>query len=318
MDYAKTPNFRPSVQNSLKLPSRSAYVSIEYNFDDSDEADDFVLEDGMKVLYGLNTRFNVEYNMGNVYPRAQIDVCNASREVRDYLTNYTRIQHRNKRIVELRAGYLQPGDDWHDTPLLFTGYVIFTFFTAPPDIWTCMQTVNQNDAALSKQEWTVKGTITRRQLLEIGAAKLGLKFDSPDKLDGTVENFQSSGDGKRLLRDLQLACPNYAVYIDGGTLKAVFKERDEPMPGETVWTIREDTGLVGIPSVVPKGVDCEVLLNPKIRPGDWINLQSVHQPVASGLYRILKLRHHGELRGTEFYTALETTRPAVWGQNNAE
>ena len=161
-----------------------------------------------------------------------------------------------------------------------------------------------------KQEWTMKGTLPINTILTKAATALGLKIDIKDKVSGTLTDFQVTGDGKALLRALQWACPDHAVFVRKDTLTVVKKDRDEPGPGETVWTIREDTGLINIPSaVLPKGIDCDVLLNPNILPGDWMKLESIHQPAANGIYRISRVRHHGELRGNDFLTSLETFRP---------
>jgi len=308
MDYKATPNFRPAVQNTRKLPVRSAWVRVEYESRGEDRGGADVSEE--VDFYGLNTRFNVEINPGNFYPRAQIDVCNLSRQYRDYLTNYRRFQTPELRFIRLYAGYIQDGESRDNTPELFSGSVVFTSFTNPPDIWTCMEVLHRHQSAMSEQEWLVKGTVPRKNILEQAAARMGLKLDLQDTPPNNASNFQSSGDGKRLLRDLQLLCPGYAVFIRNGALTVYEKKRDQPGPGETVWVVREDTGLVGIPSaILPKGVDCDLILNPAILPGDWMKLESVHQPLASGLYRILRVRHHGELRGNDFFTSLETTRP---------
>lgn len=307
MDYSKTPNFRPAVQNSRKLPVRSAFVELVYDETGERGFSDVSLTENFN---GLNTRFSVEINPGNLYPRAQIDICNLSREHREFLTNYVYFQQPNKRHIRLYAGYLQEKEPPEKTPLIFTGDVIFTSFTAPPDIWTCMQVIYRNNDALSHQEWSVRGTYAKRTILEKAGAALGMKVDIQDKISGNCSNFQSSGGGKRLLRDLQLLCPGYAVYVRNNTLTVSAKKRDEPGPGETVWIVREDTGLVGIPSaVLPKGIDCDLIMNPAILPGDWMKLESIHQPAASGLYRISRVRHHGELRGSDFLTSIETYRP---------
>ncbi len=308
MDYSKTPNFRPAVQNSRKLPIRSAFVQLaDYpDIGDDDGPGKIDLD-----LAGLNVRFNVVINPGNLYPRAQIDICNLSREHREYLTNYVYYQNPDLRHIRLFAGYLQEKEPRQKTPLIFSGDVLFTSFTPAPDIWTCMTLVHHNAKALAKQEWSLPGITFKQTVLEMAAVKMGLLFEPMDPVLGEVMNFSISGGGKKLLRDMQLLCPGYAVFIQDDTLTVYDKKRDEPGPGETVWVVREDTGLVGIPSaVLPKGIDCDLIMNPAILPGDWMKFESIHQPTASGYYRITRVRHHGELRGNDFLTSIETVRPA--------
>ena len=309
VDYSKFPNLHPSIQNGRKLPIRSAFIQ----FYEGDEKGEPKGGAPITTLNGLNIKFSVEENWGNRYPMANIGVCNVKGETRDFLTNYMNFANLqwNKRILRLYAGYLEEGQSAKATPYLFGGNVKYTRFTEPPDIWINMEVVYKEIAsALQIQEWTIKGLCNAEEVLAECAKRLNVGLDIRDTPPNSIRNFRASGDGKRLLRKLRNCYPGYAVFITADNKLTVTKyDRDKPKPGETIWAVREDTGMLGIPSVEYWGVDVSVLLNPEIQPGDWIHLVSANQPTANGLYRIWKLNHTGELRGNEFCTQISACYP---------
>lgn len=304
-DYSITTNFRPEIQNTRKLPRRSAYV--EYYQEDDYGVGQFI------ALPGLNVRFSVTINMGNTYPQAQIDVCNLRRETREFLVNYFNMADPRftKRVVRLYAGYLrnEAGAET-DTPFLFAGNVLFTTLTPPPDIWLCMQTLYDKGGWDAAQEWKINGLVPIKDVYRIAAERMGYAAKIEDAPAGDILNFTASGDGKALLRRLRAISRKHAVYVADGQLIVKLVNANQPAPGEAVWECRADTGMIDIPKMNYRGADVTMLLNPDIHPGDWINLQSIHQPSASGLYRVWQVKHYGELRGDAFYSKLETYRPA--------
>ena len=309
IDYSKFPNLHPAIQAGRKLPVRSAYVQ----YCEGDANGDAKPGEPLISLEGLNTRFTVEENFGNVYPAAQISVCNLNDASRDFLTNYMNFkdQQLNKRLIRLFAGYLQPGQTWKDTPLLFEGNVRFTRFTEPPDIWMNMDVLFKYSAsALKPQEWSIKDTANAEEILTKAAKQLNVGLDIRDMPTQSVKNFSASGDGARLMKQLRDTFPGYAVFIsDANKLTVIHTKRTEPKKGEITWSVREDTGLIGQPIVEYWGVEVTTLLNPAMHPGDWIKLVSKNQPAATGRYCIRRLTHTGELRGNEFYTKIEAFYP---------
>ena len=307
-DYNKFPGFRPSIQAGRKLPIRSAYM--EYK----DKAGQWV------SLPGLNVRFSVTENIGNIYPAAQIDVCNLTREEREFLTNYFHMANPDYagKLVRIHAGYIKSAEDWENTPALFTGNVEFTRFTPPPDIWLCMSLIYRLAASgQQREEWTMRGTHTVAEILSVGAKKLELKVDfrgtSQSELSKrTLTNFAMSGDGKLLLRKLQMSTPGYSVFINDDKLIVAKKGKEKPeKDADKVWEVAPDTGLIGIPDIQPQGIFCTTLLNPEMRPGDWVKLTSLHQALGDGYFQIMQVQHEGELRGNDFYTRIQTRRPTL-------
>lgn len=308
-NFTNIPNLAPTVQNGRQLKIRSAYIE----FYEGDENGQLATGTTIVTLQGLNTRFNVEENFGNFFPKASVGVCNLNQESRDFLTNYMNMKDLqfNKRIMRLYAGYLDPDDMSKQTPYIFGGNVMYTRFSDPPDIWFDMDVVYNNVASvLQSVEWTHKGKATSTEILQECAEKLKVGIDIRDTPKETVTNFTASGDGQSLMKQLRNTFLNHAIFISNGNLVVLEKERETPAPGETVWEMREDTGMIGLPVVEYWGVEIQCLLNPAIHPGDWIKLYSVNQPKANGTYHVRRVTHHGELRGTEFCTRLEAFYPS--------
>lgn len=309
IDYDKFPNLHPSIQNGRVLPVRSAYVQ----YVEGDENGNAKSGAPLISLDGLNTKFVVEENLGNMYPAAQISVCNVKDATRDFLTNYMNFkdQQFNKRLIRLYAGYLQPGQSWKDTPLMFEGNVRFTRFTEPPDIWLNMDVLfKYSSSVLKPQEWGISGTANAEEILTAAAKRLNVGLDIRDMPPNSVRNFTASGDGARLMKQLRDTFPGYAVFISAeNKLTTIHTKRTAPAKGEITWSVREDTGMIGQPIVEYWGVELTTLLNPVMHPGDWIKLVSKNQPSASGRYCIRRITHTGELRGSEFYTKIEAYYP---------
>lgn len=115
---------------------------------------------------------------------------------------------------------------------------------------------------------------------------------------------------------------NASWRIDGKKLNIV--KNDRTLPGGAV-VINSDTGMIGMPVQTIDGVDVRCLLNPKIKVDGLIKIdeasiqrakfnlttnesyqrdQSIldRQISADGIYKVLFLAHHGDTRGTDWYT----------------
>lgn len=73
---------------------------------------------------------------------------------------------------------------------------------------------------------------------------------------------------------------------------------------ETEVVLSKDTGLVGFPTKIEKGFQGASLLNPGIRPGRRIRLETL-QTGLSGIYIARKVIHQGDTREGEFITKVE-------------
>jgi hypothetical protein len=71
----------------------------------------------------------------------------------------------------------------------------------------------------------------------------------------------------------------------------------------TAVSLTPDTGLLGSPEVGEKGVvTARSWLQPSIIPGRKVHIRSRQ---VNGFFRVLKLLHRGDTRGSEWYTEIE-------------
>lgn len=71
---------------------------------------------------------------------------------------------------------------------------------------------------------------------------------------------------------------------------------------DTAPLVTPDTGLIGAPEKTDEGIDLTTLLNPAIRPGRPIQVVSRW---VKGWFKVRKLEHQGDSRGSDWYTSLE-------------
>lgn len=130
------------------------------------------------------------------------------------------------------------------------------------------------------------------------------------------------GPGPKLLE--QLARDNAAAWsITNGTLNIV--RADSILPSQAV-VVNADTGMLGAPEVSGKGIKVRMQLNPMVVPNGTIILDNSNIKIQAnqlytngpkikekklvrldpdGRYKVYKLRHQGDTRGTDWYTEAE-------------
>lgn len=107
--------------------------------------------------------------------------------------------------------------------------------------------------------------------------------------------------------------------ITGNKLEII--KNAEARPGDAV-VLNSRTGLIGMPTQTMGGIEARCLLNPQILPGSLIKIDQASiqtqqislnygsqaqnaniPPVdADGLYKVIRRQHHGDTRGTDWYT----------------
>lgn len=83
--------------------------------------------------------------------------------------------------------------------------------------------------------------------------------------------------------------------------KVLMLKRTELAPGTAV-LLSADTGLIGVPKKTEDGVQGVCLLNPMLKIGSALKLESKIAPELDGEYRIIAIEHSGDTRGNEWYS----------------
>lgn len=83
--------------------------------------------------------------------------------------------------------------------------------------------------------------------------------------------------------------------------------QNEPYPA-SIPVISAKSGLIGIPTPTEAGINLQVLMDVSLSPLQTIYVQSEHLPLYNGKYNIINIRHHGSLRGRDWYSDLECVK----------
>jgi hypothetical protein len=114
----------------------------------------------------------------------------------------------------------------------------------------------------------------------------------------------------------QLAKSQNAIYyVNDGQVN--FIKATDPPSGEIV-ELNPSSGLVGEVTQNEDGIAAKCLLNPRININSRVHIDQSYitrspaqagasqRPLAgAGVYRVIKLTHSGDTRGTDWYTSLE-------------
>lgn len=282
-----------------ELPVRRAYVDFEIKTPTQDGQN-------AKRVEGLNVRFNVQKFRGQLQGRARISICNLEKADLEYLTTFMSpwIEITKQKKIQLFAGYEGK------TGLIFSGDILKAIPTIPPDVWLNCEALGGYYNNLIVESFTLNGPIAIGDVCRTVADKLGVSFvskASESVFGQKVDAFCHTGglnNCVKKINELGLCC----AWVENETLFLDDLEPQKPQQGEQVRLISEDSGMVGIPEPGPIGVDLSILMDPSIKLGEPIELNSKLIPSANGVYYPYCLEHTGELRGNEWYTKLKCRR----------
>ena len=146
------------------------------------------------------------------------------------------------------------------------------------------------------------------------AELLGLELVWKAQSTKTVKGFYSCGALTDMLQQINELDEKTIIYQDGNSL---IVEDYMPMQennannlkeGQQIKVFNQLSGLISHPEPDPFGVKFKVLLDPSLKCGDAVKLESDMIPSADGVYWIYSIRHHGELRGREFYSEINARK----------
>lgn len=89
---------------------------------------------------------------------------------------------------------------------------------------------------------------------------------------------------------------NSSFSIQDGEI--LFLNKSDVLPSQAV-LINSNNGMIGSPSLTDNGVQCVCLINPLLKVGVKVQIES---EFLNGQFRIIEVKHHGDTQGNEFYT----------------
>lgn len=145
-----------------------------------------------------------------------------------------------------------------------------------------------------------RGGTGARQIFQRLADSLGLPLGSVQGLDDAqfLSGFSTAGSTRAALDTLARRLGLSWSVQDG---ELVVRKAGEPERGEMV-LLSEESGLIGSPERDDKGVRFKSLLQPRIRPGRRVRVQS---RALSGDFLVEKVTHSGDTHGDDWSTDVE-------------
>lgn len=264
---------------------------------------EFITANGQaKRLSDIDIQFSIEKHMGAVMNEANITIYNLTREDIEYLTTFTSqwIAYKQRKRIRIFAGYSDTS-----VGLIFDGDIIEALPTIPPDIalrCKARSGAYNNSTMISK---SVTEPIYVKDLLKQAGSWTGLTINDHTTTDRKIGGFYYTGSVTQLIGQLN-DIPDIIAYEDDGNLWVVDKKNTDT--GLQMRVINKNSGMIEMPQPDALGIEVKVLLDPAIKLGQQIKVESEMIPACNGVYTVYELKHTGHLRGNEFYTDIKARR----------
>lgn len=296
--------------------------------------DDRLVEIALELKPGVMTKFSAlaifatGIKFGNANQnQCEVRIYNLTKEQRNYIIKQSSPLKQPRTLINMT---LSVGRKSYGMFQLFTGQVIASDVTQPPDIGIILRGLSSNflQGAISATQFgptaplsqIAQGIATQvkvnpatdSEAASTGAATgaaasvLSLDFQATDK---QISNFSYTGhpiNGIEKLGEAGAVGGGAGVdaFIDNNTLVVI--DSDKARKGAAI-AVNETTGMVGIPQVTQQGVNVTVMINPQIQLGGSIIVTSILNPAANGTYKIIKINFEIANRDVPFWYVLETS-----------
>jgi hypothetical protein len=275
------------VRNQQALDPRLIQVSIEVNGRLKTYSQLAIMITGTKYANPLQNE-------------CEVTLYNLDKATQDYLLTETSPYNLNRtpKTVIVKAGRVSYG-----AALVYTGNIIYSRVTQPPDIGITLKCLTGNFLkgnilSLSYPSGTPLSVISKQLAANTQTA---LQFQATDK---TISNYSYAGSVLQQVNSVS-SLGNYNVFIDNNTL--VVKDGLVPLTG-VVRILDADSGMIGIPEFTEQGIKVKFLLDNRTTLGGALDIRSTVYPAANGIYVIYKLGFEIATRDTPFYWIAEGAR----------
>ena len=227
----------------------------------------------------------------------QVRIFNLTREMQNYiLTEASPMARSGEKVTPINVS-LDIGRESTGLFRFYDGYAFQCGMTQPPDIGIMLRALTN-----SLQAGVLMGASSPQQATLQGIAhniaannNLTLSFQSTQG-EKLINNWSVSGSLQQQIESLGMAGGVY-VFVDGNTLVVMDtgKTRDD-----SNILISAETGMVGIPQVMELGVMVRVMVNPAIKVGCGVTIESQLNTTANRKYWVEKLHNEITSRDTPF------------------
>lgn len=159
--------------------------------------------------------------------------------------------------------------------------------------------------------FSLKGSVDLKDICTELAQKLDLILDYDSAIKPrNASGYSFLGRGANMLNELRAMYSdlNFFITEDGATLKVQPKE-NATIKGEIA--LSENTGLVGIPTPTQYGLQAISLLNPALKVGGWVKLESTQIAQYNGIWYIYEVKNKGTNQGNEWLSVLSLSKSVM-------
>jgi hypothetical protein len=200
---------------------------------------------------------------------------------------------------------LSVGRESYGTFILYQGNVLSCDVTQPPDIGVGLRAITLGGAMGLIVQNNQSSIATLKTIAQSIADSLGVGLDFQATNDKQIDNYSFTGAALKQVEKLN-HMGGIKAYIDNGTL--VVQDANKPRTGDVV-QINANTGMVGIPQVTELGVIVKAMINPQIKLGGQVNVTSLINPAANGLYYVTQINFEVANRENPFWYTLSCLSP---------
>lgn len=256
----------------------------------------------MKRLEGIDVKFSISKYMGVVMNEATIEIYNLAKEDVEYLTTFTSqfIAYDKRKRIRIFGGYKDTS-----VGLLFDGDIVEALPTTPPDIvLRCKAMTGHygNSTIISK---SITEPIPVKDMLKQASEWIGKEINDFSTTNRKIDGFYYTGASTQLIGQIN-NIPDITCFEDDGAITVV--DSKNPNINKEIRKISKSSGMIEIPQPDALGIKVKMLLDPDIRLGQTIEVESSAIPACNGQYWIYEFTHRGHLRGSEFYTEISARR----------
>jgi hypothetical protein len=278
----------------------------------SDPRDAFGLQYGNTVSgqSALRVRFEIKQGVKDTPNAAKITVFNLSEASRGAISGNAALQPGKTATgamgqvgtqVSLVAGYQGIADT-----LFFGSAFKVTTKRDGPDITTEIEATDGQYALLNAafNQTYAKGTPLSAILSDVAKAmgvNIGVVIGLPDY---TLSRSQTLSGGCRQVLDTCLRRHGIEFNVLNNKLNMVPKGRHL---GKTAIVVSPQTGMLGVPSITDEGVTFDSLLNPKLIPGQLVQVVSQNEK-AQGFYKLRAATFVGDSHADDWKVTAECAR----------
>lgn len=245
----------------------------------------------------VNSPFTLEFNV----TRNNLASANTATFTIYNLNSYTRSRIYkdvydigNLRAIQLFAGYAENLGDL--IPRCFNGTVKRAFsYRQGSDFKTVIEAY---DGMISMGTDFVSTTVPSGIPIAVSIAQVAKELKNVDKItignkftDITKRAMSLMGNPLDIMKQLT----NNNFYIDNQSAYAI--DQTEVIQGE-IRLINYENGLIGTPKKSELMVEVEMIFEPRIKPSQLIELQSISENRFNGVYKVTGIVHRGIISGS--------------------